>query len=310
MPQDDKNSHRCAVVTASLPVKKAAMSGKVCINALLITFLACVSGAIGLDVRYEPSEPEVVDKMLSMAEVTDEDVVYDLGCGDGRIVITAAKMHGALGVGIDLDPERIAESKENSRKAGVTDKVTFIEQNLYEADIDEATAVMLFLWPSVNLKLRPKLLNELAPGTRIVSHEHTMGEWAPDLTEEVEADGRHHMVHLWILPANVSGIWEWVDRSDSGEKNCRMQIEQSYQSVTATLYVGGTVLPVTEAVLKGNRLSISFEETTGGQTATLTLDGFANGNVLRGIMISKTETGSVQRVWTAERQPSSIVPFE
>jgi hypothetical protein len=192
----------------------------------------------------------------------------------------------------------------------VTDRVTFIEQNLYEADIDEATAVMLFLWPSVNLKLRPKLLNELAPGTRIVSHEHTMGEWTPDQTEEVETDGRHHMVHLWIIPANVSGTWEWVERSDSGEKNCRLQIEQSYQTVTATLRADGTSLPVTEAVLKGNRLSISFEEASGSQTAARTIDGFANGDVLRGIIISKTETGSVQRVWTAERQPSSIVPFE
>lgn len=148
------------------------------------------------DVRYEPSPPEVVRAMLRLAEVTSRDVVYDLGCGDGRIVITAAKEFGARGVGIDIDPARIAESEENARKAGVSGRVRFRNEDLFEADIREATVVTLYLWPWVNLKLRPKLLRELRPGTRVVSHCHDMGDWTPE--RQIEVDG--HRIYLWRIP--------------------------------------------------------------------------------------------------------------
>lgn len=148
------------------------------------------------DVRYEPSPPEVVRAMLRLAEVGKKDIVYDLGCGDGRIVITAAKEFGARGVGIDIDPQRIAESIENARKAGVLGKVKFRNEDLFEADIHEATVVTLYLWPWVNLKLRPKLLRELKPGTRIVSHWHDMGDWPPE--KEIEVEGRK--IYLWRIP--------------------------------------------------------------------------------------------------------------
>ena len=149
-----------------------------------------------LDVWWEPSSDEVVTAMLKMAKVTENDIVYDLGCGDGRIVIAAAKEFGARGVGVDLDPKRIQESNENAKKAGVTDRVKFIEGDLYEADIRQATVVTLFLWPSINLKLRPRLLKELKPGTRVVSHSHDMGEWTPDARTEVNGA----RLHLWIIP--------------------------------------------------------------------------------------------------------------
>jgi len=142
------------------------------------------------DVWWEPSSDEVVTAMLKMAKVGKNDVVYDLGCGDGRIVIAAARQFGARGVGIDIDPKRIDESNENARKAGVTDRVKFIEEDLFEADIREATVVTLFLWPSV------KLLKELKPGTRVVSHIHDMGEWVPDAKQEI---GRARL-YLWIIP--------------------------------------------------------------------------------------------------------------
>lgn len=148
------------------------------------------------DVWWEPSSEEVVTAMLKLAKVTKNDVVYDLGCGDGRIVIAAAKQFGARGVGIDIDPKRIEESIENARKAGVTDRVKFIEEDLFEADIHEATVVTLFLWPSVNLKLRPKLLKELKPGTRVVSHIHDMGEWEPDARQVVNGS----RIYLWVIP--------------------------------------------------------------------------------------------------------------
>lgn len=149
------------------------------------------------DVRYEPSSPEQTKAMLRLAGVTKQDVVYDLGCGDGRLVITAAKQYGARGVGIDIDPERIKESVANARKENVTRLVQFRNEDLFEADIREATVVTLYLWPWINLKLRPKLWNDLKPGTRVVSHYHNMGDWPPDKTIEVEGN----KIYLWTIPA-------------------------------------------------------------------------------------------------------------
>ena len=156
-----------------------------------------------LDVPYVPTPQEVVDGMLQLAEVKTGDVVYDLGCGDGRMVITAAQKYGVRGVGIDINPERIQEAQENAKKAGVTDKVKFLEQDLFTANIAEATVVTLYLLPSVNLKLRPKLLQDLKPGSRVVSHSFDMEDWKPDKT--IQVNGRN--VYYWVIPA----------RKDSGQ---------------------------------------------------------------------------------------------
>jgi SAM-dependent methyltransferase len=149
------------------------------------------------DVPYEPTHPEIVSAMLKLADVRKSDVVYDLGCGDGRIVIEAAKQFGARGVGIDIDPQRIREARANARQAGVGRLVTFRIGDLFQAKIREATVVMLYLWPEVNLKLRPKLLRDLKPGTRVVSHSHTMGDWKAEKEIEVEGD----KIYLWTIPA-------------------------------------------------------------------------------------------------------------
>ena len=148
------------------------------------------------DVHWEPSPPEVVTAMLKLADVRKDDIVYDLGCGDGRIVIAAARDFGARGVGIDIDSRRIAESEENARKAGVSSRILFREDDLFEADFHEATVVTLFLWPSLNLKLRPILLRQLKSGTRIVSYIHNMGDWAPE--KETTVSGRP--IYLWTIP--------------------------------------------------------------------------------------------------------------
>jgi SAM-dependent methyltransferase len=148
-----------------------------------------------LDVIYVPTTQTVVDAMLRMADVKKGDVLYDLGCGDGRIVTTAAKKYGATGVGFDIDPERIAEANANAKTAGVTDKVKFVNANLFEADLSKASVITLYLLPSINMKLRPKIL-DLKPGTRIVSHAFDMGDWKPEKTETV--DGA--MVYFWRVP--------------------------------------------------------------------------------------------------------------
>ena len=148
------------------------------------------------DVPYVPTRPEVVNAMLKLAKVSKNDVVYDLGCGDGRIVITAAKNYGATGVGIDIDPQRIKEANENAKNADVTDKVKFQQADLFTTDFSKATVLTLYLLPSVNLKLRPKI-QQLKPGTRIVSHAFDMGDWKPDQT--VQVDGT--TIYLWTVPA-------------------------------------------------------------------------------------------------------------
>lgn len=149
------------------------------------------------DVRYEPSSPEIVKRMLELASVRQGDVLYDLGCGDGRIVVAAAKTYGIRAVGIDIDPQRIAEANANAKAAGVTRLARFRIGDLFESDVREATVVTLYLWPWINLKLRPILLKQLKPGARIVSHYHDMGDWPPE--KQIEVEG--HRIYLWTVPA-------------------------------------------------------------------------------------------------------------
>jgi predicted O-methyltransferase YrrM len=153
-----------------------------------------------LDVPYVPTPESVVAKMLELAKVNKNDVVYDLGSGDGRIVITAAQKHGARGVGYDIDPQRIKEANANAQTAGVTDRVRFVLGDLFQADLSEASVVTLYLLPEINLKLRPKLLKELKPGTRIVSHNYGLGDWDPIRTETVETGTGEHLVFYWVVP--------------------------------------------------------------------------------------------------------------
>jgi SAM-dependent methyltransferase len=175
--------------------------------ALLIVSLSLASAqSIHPEVPYVPTTDEAVEAMLKLADVKSTDVVYDLGCGDGRIVITAAKQYGAHGVGIDINPQRIHEAKENAKKAGVEDLVRFEVNDLFKANIRDATVVTLFLLQKVNLRLRPKLLRELKPGTRIVSNTFDMGDWKPDQEETLKSGdsghglGLSHQILLWIVP--------------------------------------------------------------------------------------------------------------
>ena len=148
------------------------------------------------DVPYVPTRQAVVDAMLELADVKKNDVLYDLGCGDGRIVITAAKKYGTTGTGIDINPERIEEANKNAQEAGVTDKVRFVEGDLFDSDFSKATVVTLYLLPAVNQKLRPILLEQLKPGTRIVSHAFDMGDWEPEKT--IVVDGS--TIYFWTVP--------------------------------------------------------------------------------------------------------------
>ena len=256
---------------------------------------------IQLDVPYEPSSGEVVGTMLEIAGVGKDDFVYDLGCGDGRIVIAAVQKAGARGVGVDLDPKRIKESQENARKANVTDRVQFFQQDLFQTEIGNATVVMLYLWPEVNLKLRPKLFRELKPGTRVVSHSHNMGSWEPDQTITAPEG---HRVYFWVIPANATGTWEW---DMPGEKErYLLKLSQQFQKVSGTLQLGSDEIPVKNVELRGDRLQFSFERFLNGRMQTLRLTGRVQGHLIEGTTRVMIVGSQEQLTWTAKRNPSSI----
>jgi precorrin-6B methylase 2 len=172
---------------------------------------AAEMGMPQLDVPYVPTGEEVVTEMINLAGVNRNDVLYDLGSGDGRIVIQAAEQTGCRGVGIDIDPVRVEEARENLRRAGV-DGVEFRQGDLFQADISEASVVTIYLLQDVNIRLRPKLLRDLRPGSRVVSHAFDMGQWQPDASRGVSGTS----IFYWVVPANISGTWEWKNRA--GEK--------------------------------------------------------------------------------------------
>jgi len=183
-------------------MEEPAMRTRRAVCAALLMFgampLAAQLNDYPVSVPYVPTPPEVVEAMLKLADVKKGDVVYDLGCGDGRIVVMAAEKFGALAVGVDINPERIKEAEENAQKAGVSHRARFVQKDMFEADVHEASVVTLYLLTSANMKLRPKLLKELKPGSRIVSQSFDMGDWKP--AKEILSEGRR--VYLWIVPAD------------------------------------------------------------------------------------------------------------
>ena len=264
------------------------------------------SRAARFDVPYIPTPHEVVEEMLRLAGVGGEDILYDLGCGDGRIVISAARQYGACGVGVDINPRRIMESCRNAHKARVRDKVRFVRKSIFDADTSKATIVTLYLLSSVNVKLRPKLLRELKPGTRIVSHEFNMGDWPPDQALEVEG----HPVYSWVVPANVRGEWEWTMQDSGGAHTiCTLRLSQRFQTVAGRLRTGGVEMPLTDAMLKGDMLRFTVRQGTSGLKRPIRFRGRVDGDFIRGVMVSDNRVHA--RVgWTAGRAQSAPGPID
>ncbi|MCW9707249.1 SAM-dependent methyltransferase [Fodinibius salsisoli] len=207
-----------------------------------------------LDVPYVPTPNEVVEKMLDLADVQSSDYVIDLGSGDGRIVIAAAK-RGASGHGIDLDPERIAEARENAQSEGLDDRIMFMEENLFDTDFTKASVITMYLLPSVNEKLRPELLDKMEPGTRIVSHSFSMGDWKADKKAEVSPpnSSRTHDIYFWIIPAKVAGEWSW----SSNGTDFDMNINQQFQEISVRIYDGnGSSYNIQKQELTGDRITL------------------------------------------------------
>lgn len=209
------------------------------------------------DVPYVQTPPEVVQRMLEMADVDRGDVLYDLGSGDGRIPITAVRDFGARkGVGVEIEPELVAESRDNAEEAGVADRTHFIEGDLFEVDFSEATVLTLYLFPEINIELRPAILSQLEPGTRVVSHHFSMGKWQPDVHDSVGAS----QIFLWTVPAEVSGTWYW--RNDG--QQYRLTLRQQFQELLGELRTGNETVRFDDGSITGRHLR--FETTSPGES--------------------------------------------
>jgi hypothetical protein len=248
------------------------------------------------DVPYVPTPPVVVEEMLRLAGVGPGDFVIDLGSGDGRILIAAAKKFGARGVGVDLDPERIDESVYGAELAGVSDRVAFQRQDLFKFDIGQATVVTMYLLPSVNIRLRPRLLRELKPGTRIVSHDFDMEDWQPDRKSTVRKN-----VFLWIVPAQVGGRWRATVALPAGERSYEIEIKQKFQEIDGFVRYDKKITGLWNVKLSGDRINFVIVDDTGPVETNLYFDGRVSGDAIEGMI--KRGIGSDQKEikWRAAR---------
>ena len=251
---------------------------------------------------YVPTPQTVVDAMLDLASVGARDYVIDLGSGDGRIVLTAATRHKAGGMGVDIDPELVDLANGSARKLGVAERVQFVRRDIMAADVGRASVVALYLLPGMMVNLQVKLLAELRPGTRIVSHDFAFDKWKPDRTVSVQTPEKYDMsgswtseVHLWVVPAEVQGAWRVQRDGDAGEPS-RLEIRQNFQHFDATYSLRGRTLEL-RGQLNGSQLSLMVPAGTGGQeqlTGTVTRDRI-QGDVRNG--------GAVVARWNATRVP-------
>jgi hypothetical protein len=247
-------------------------------------------------VPYVATPQVTVDEMLRLAGVGPEDFVIDLGSGDGRIVVTAAKKFGARGLGVDIDWRLVAQAEENARQAGVADRAKFVEQDLFLTELGQASVITTYLLPFVMLKLRPRLL-ELKPGTRIVSHDFDFGDWRPDRKTSIRKN-----VFLWIVPARVAGRWRARLDLPPIERLLELEVTQRYQEVSAHARLNGVPAPVWDMAISGDRLSfVVVDSTDRDDEASLYFDGRVAGDVMEGELTRGV--GAARRVarWSAAR---------
>ncbi len=287
----------------------------------LILLRSAAAQDVEPEVPFVPTPLIVVEQMLKMVQVGKDDVLYDLGCGDGRIVITAAKKFGCRGIGIDIDPERIRDSRKNAIEAGVQDRVQFKQMDLFQADISEATVVTLYLLTEVNLRLRPILLRELKPGTRVVSHEFNMGKWEPDESTTVRTGDQEnpfvedywnlyemdywdsHQVYFWIIPANVTGTWKVTIPDITGKNELTLKLDQEFQRVRGEAFEDISPLPVfiKDEKIKGNILQFTIERKLKGRTETMHFEGRVESHIMQGILKIEGRPGKEKIQWKAKR---------
>jgi hypothetical protein len=248
------------------------------------------------DVPFVPTPQVTVDEMLRLAGAGPQDFVLDLGSGDGRIVITAAQKFGARGLGVDLDARLISKSEERARQAGVEERAKFLQQDLFTAELDQATVITTYLLPGVMRKLRPRLL-DLKPGTRIISHDFDMEDWKPDRVTTIRKN-----VMLWIVPARVQGRWQLRVPLPPVERRIELDLTQRYQEISAHSRLNGLPTQVWEARLEGDQISFVLVDSSDRENeATLYFSGRVSGDIMEGDVVQGVGAARSTAKWRAAR---------
>ncbi|HEY4135875.1 MAG TPA: methyltransferase domain-containing protein [Alphaproteobacteria bacterium] len=256
------------------------------------------AGAGEIVVPYEPTPDVVVQTMLRIADVGPQDVVIDLGSGDGRIPITAAKDFGARGMGVELNPELVTRSRANALAAGVAERATFQEGDIFKADLGPATVVTMFLYRRVNLQLRPALL-DLKPGTRIVSHFHDMEDWLPDRSELVKSSAHYgeSWVRMWVVPAKAAGQWRWQERRAGEVQEHRLVLRQNFQDIAGELETESLrPIDIRDAKLSGAEIAFWVPIREGARTVRWDYRGHVEGDGI----VGRAESGDAAERRTVE----------
>ncbi len=257
------------------------------------------------DVVYVPTPQIVVDEMLQMVKVGPKDFVIDLGSGDGRMVITAAKKFGARGFGVDLDSVLLKLSNENAQREGVADRARFIEQNLFETDLSQATVITSYLLPEMNEKLRPKILN-LKPGTRVVTHDYHMGEWHAeemrtlDVPEKKVGNPGKSYVYRYIVPAKIAGRWQSQFASGTHPANLEFDFEQRFQMFDGVARSGSQKMTLRVTKLEGDQISFQFLTKPGDNATRHEFAGTVNGELIEGTLRLGAGVKQKQVPWSAK----------
>ena len=239
------------------------------------------------DVPFVPTPPGVVAAMLGIAGVGPEDHVIDLGSGDGRIVIAAAKQRGARGTGVEIDGALVGVARHEAQREGVAGRVEFMEQSIFLAEIGQATVIMMYLYPRLMLQLRPRLFAELRPGTRIVSHDFDMESWRPDARVTVPVPDKPYgppssEVYLWIIPANAAGAWQWRSSDGAAAVEYELTLSQSFQMLEGKALIGGQPGRLEGGRMRGGEIRLMLIAGAGGRTLRHEFSGRVDGDAING----------------------------
>lgn len=287
------------------------MRGLSTVGRVFVMLMLCAANMISplaygqaADVPYVPTPMVVVEAMLNIARVSAEDYVIDLGSGDGRIVITAAKKYGARGFGVDLDGALVSEARREAARQGVSERVEFHARNLFITDIDRATVLTSYLFTGVNLQLRPRIFSELKPGARVVSHEFDFGDWKPDAQVTVPVPGKPYgppssNVYLWIVPAHAAGRWAWRVPVQGAAIEGEVALEQTFQMLRGTARAAGASARLESAMLRGDEIALRITSQLSGRDVVQDFKGRISGDTIRGTV---RLAGAVEEVeWQASR---------
>lgn len=295
-----QNSHRTDWHLPRPVLKRALVGAWISLMSISAVYAAELSAP------YVPTPQVVVEAMLKIAKVSRNDYLIDLGSGDGRIVITAARQYGTRGFGVDLNPVRINEANASARQAGVSDKVAFYQRDLFKTDLSDATVITLYLLPHVNLELRPRLL-ALKPGTRVVSHDFSMGDWQPDAHVKMDVKNKYGTtddagdIYLWTIPAPVAATWEWQLPVSGKNRNYVMTLSQKYQMFSGEVRVGGQAVRLQNPALHGAQIDFVFTADIDGVPIKHEFTGKVEGGAITGQVMLSGRRMQGQYDWNATR---------